>query len=265
MTDKTKAREAGGASTDEKRYADPYGLYRRWFNASEDIRDETNKGTISATELDELWRRWFEAKARPWRGAAEAEDGSLDSMAPLWKEMAEDISAEMLSGEILPEDPLRFFLQWYNETSEKWAKAADELLREDETLESMSRFFEAYVRSHGEILRTSEERSKNLRIPTSSDVARVAKLVVAVENKVDRIEEAFEEFIYGGSEPATAGSVDDLGERMYRLESKMDHILATLEKLGNGNNNLDSGETVGETSMNREKARGIKASGLGYS
>jgi polyhydroxyalkanoic acid synthase PhaR subunit len=265
VTNKTKTREAGGTTTEEKRYPDPYGLYQRWFSTVEDIRNETSEDTISAPELVELWRRWFEAKAGPRRRVVEAEDDFLESMAPLWKEMAEDISAKMLSGETLPEDPLRFFLQWYNETSEKWSKAADKLLREDETLESMSRFFEAYVSSHRESLRASEERSKNLRIPTSSDVARVAKLVVVVENKVDRIEEAFEEFIYGDSEPATSDSLGDLGERMDRLESKMDRILAALEKLGNDNTSLEFGEAVGETDMNREKARGIKARGLGYS
>src|SRR4051812_35652092 len=184
-------------------------------------------------------------------------------MAPLWKEMAEDISAKMLSGETLPEDPLRFFLQWYNETSEKWSKAADKLLREDETLESMSRFFEAFVRSHGEILRASQERSKNLRIPTSSDVARVAKLVVVVENKVDRIEEVFEEFVYGDSEPATADSVAGLSNRMDQLEDKMDRILDTLENLGS-DNNLDTGETE-ESVANRGRASEMKAGGLGYS
>jgi hypothetical protein len=52
---------------------------------------------------------------------------------------------------------------------------------------------------------------------------------------------------------------------MDRLESKMDRILAVLEKLGNDNISLEFGEAVGETDMNREKARGIKARGLGYS
>jgi polyhydroxyalkanoic acid synthase PhaR subunit len=263
VTNKTKTREPGGTTTEEKRYPDPYGLYRRWFSTVEDIRNETSEDTISATELVELWRRWFEAKAGPRRRVVEAEDDFLESMAPLWKEMAEDISAKMLSGETLPEDPLRFFLQWYNETSEKWSKAADKLLREDETLESMSRFFGAYVSSHGGIHRASQERSKNLRIPTSSDVARVAKLVVVVENKVDRIEEAFEEFVYGDSEPATADSVDGLSKRMDQLEGKMDRILDALEKLGS-DNNLDIGETE-ESGANRERASEMKASGLEYS
>jgi hypothetical protein len=57
---------------------------------------------------------------------------------------------------------------------------------------------------------------------------------VLVENKVDRIEEAFEEFIHGDSEPATAGAVDNLEERMNRLEGKMDRILAALERIEAG-------------------------------
>jgi polyhydroxyalkanoic acid synthase PhaR subunit len=250
VTDKAKTQEAGRSPTDEKRYQDPYGLYRRWFNASEDVGNEANEGTVSPEELAKLWKRWFEAVAEPQRGVAEAKDGLLESLTPLWTEMAEDISAEMLSEEALPEDPLRFFLRWYNDTNERWSKAADELLREDETVESIGRSFEAYARSYKQFSRVAEEGLKNLRVPTRSDVARVAKLVVVVENKVDRIEEAFEEFIYGGSRPATAGAVGNLEERMDRLEDKMDRILAALENLeGSG------GQDLPETSWGSTKEK----------
>jgi polyhydroxyalkanoic acid synthase PhaR subunit len=250
VTDKAKTQEAGRSSTDEKRYPDPYGLYRRWFNASEDVGNEANEGTVSPEELATLWKRWFEAVAEPQRGVAEAKDGLLESMAPLWTEMAEDISAKMLSEETLPEDPLRFFLRWYNDTNERWSKAADELLREDETVESIGRSFETYARSYKQFRRVAEEGLKNLRVPTRSDVARVAKLVVVVENKVDRIEEAFEEFIYGGSSPATAGAVGNLEERMARLEDKMDRILVALENLeGSG------GQDLPETSWGSTKEK----------
>lgn len=198
MTDEVKIHAAADSPTDEKRYPDPHGLYRRWFDPSEDARDGADAGSVSADELTELWRRWFEGAEK---------NGFAGSMAPLWKEMAEDLSAEMLSGETLPEDPLRFFLRWYDATSEKWSKIADELLKKDEVLESTSRFLETHARSHGEFRRVSEEGLKNLQIPTRSDVARVARLVVGVENKVDRLE-----------------------ERMDRLEGKVDRLLAALEK-----------------------------------
>ncbi len=230
MTDKAKTQEAGGSSSHEKRYPDPYGLYQQWFDASDGVR----KDKVSPAELGELWRRWFEATAGLQGEGLGTESGLSESVAPLWAEMAEDLSAKMLSEETFPEDPLRYFLGWYNDTNERWSEAADELLREGEVLEAVSHFLETYARSQGELRRVSEERLKKLQVPTRSDVARVAGLVVVVENKVDRIEEAFEEFIHGDSEPATAGAVGGLEERMDRLEGKMDRILAALEKLGAG-------------------------------
>jgi polyhydroxyalkanoic acid synthase PhaR subunit len=232
----------------EKLYSDPYGLYRRWLGASEDVRDEANEGEVSSTELGELWRRWFEATAGPRSEALEPENGFMDEMAPLWKEMADDVSAKMLSGDSLPEDPVRFFVQWYNETEERWSETADELLRRDEILESMSRFFETYARSEAELRHASEEGLKNRRVPTRSDVARVAKLVVVVENKVDRIEEALEELAHDDS----GAAVNSLEERMDRLEGKMDRILAALGKLVGDDEDLP--ETPQSSSERKEYA-----------
>lgn len=233
MADEENKRTAAESVTGEKRYPDPYGLYRRWLGVSEDVRDEAYEGEVSSTELAELWRRWFETANGLQNGTSEAENGFTNSMAPLWKEMADDISAKMLSGESLPEEPVKFFLRWYNETEERWSETADRLIRRDEVLESMGRFFETYARSEAESRQASEERVKNRGVPTRSDVTRVAKLVVVVENKVDRIEEALEDLVQGDSGSATAGAaVNGLEERMDRLEGKMDRILTALEKLG---------------------------------
>ena len=233
MADEENKRTAAESVTDEKRYPDPYGLYRRWLGVSEDVRDEAYEGEVSSTELAELWRRWFETTNGLRNGTSEAENGFTNSMAPLWKEMADDISAKMLSGESLPEEPVKFFLRWYNETEERWSETADRLIRRDEVLESMGRFFETYARSEAESRQASEEGLKNRGVPTRSDVTRVAKLVVVVENKVDRIEEALEDLVQGDSGSATAGAaVNGLEERMDRLEGKMDRILTALERLG---------------------------------
>ena len=233
MADEENKRTAAESVTGEKRYPDPYGLYRRWLGVSEDVRDEAYEGEVSSSELAELWRRWFETTNELRNGTSEAENGFTNSMAPLWKEMADDISAKMLSGESLPEEPVKFFVRWYNETEERWSETADRLIRRDEVLESTGRFFETYARSEAESRQASEEGLKNRGVPTRSDVTRVAKLVVVVENKVDRIEEALEDLVQGDSGSATAGAaVNGLEERMDRLEGKMDRILTALEKLG---------------------------------
>jgi polyhydroxyalkanoic acid synthase PhaR subunit len=219
--------------TGEKRYPDPYGLYRRSLGVSEDVRDEAYEGEVSSAELVELWRRWFEATTGLQNGTSDAENGFTNSMAPLWKEMADDISEKMLSTKSLPEEPLKFFVRWYNETEERWSETADELMRRDEVLESMGRFFETYARSDAELRQASEEGLKNRGVPTRSDVARVAKLVVVVENKVDRIEKTLEDLVQGDSGPATvSAAVSIVEERMDRLEGKMDRILTALERLG---------------------------------
>ena len=235
MTNKVEAHKKANPSEDgEGRYPDPYGLYRRWFNAPGEGQIWTYGETVSPEELGELWRRWFEATTGLRNGDDGMENGFVGGATPLWEEMAGELRNEMLSEGSLPEDPARFFVRWYRANGERWSKAADELLRKEETLKSAGHFFEAYTRSYKQLRRVSEEGLKNLHVPTRSDVARVAKLVVVVENKVDRIEEAFEEFIHGDSEPATARAVDSLEERMDRLEGKMDRILDALEKLGAG-------------------------------
>lgn len=280
MTEKVKGRTAAGSQGGEKRYPDPYGLYRQWFDVLEKDREGTRSGgPVSPAELGELWKRWFEAMVPPQTGSKETGKGFSDDMASLWTEMAEDVSAKMLSEETFPEDPLRFFLQWYNETEERWSEAADELLRKGEVLEQASHSIEAYARSYRELRRASEEGSKNLQVPTRSDITRVAKLVVVVENKVDRIEEAVEEFVHGDSGFATAGAVAEavhsLEERMDRLEGKMDRILTALEKIEAGGK-LGSGTSPGPTrgksdhtardkSAGGDEASSDRANGLGYS
>jgi polyhydroxyalkanoic acid synthase PhaR subunit len=232
VADEENKNTVADAATGEKRYPDPYGLYRRWLGALEDVRDEAHEGEVSSAELGELWRQWFESTVGLRDGASEAENGFANSMAPLWKEMADDISAKMLSRETLPEDPVRFFVQWYNETEERWSETADELMRRDEVLESMGRSFETYVRSEAESRQASEEGLKNRGVPNRSDVARVAKLVVVLENKVDRIEETLEDLVRGDSATTVGTAVNGLEERIDRLEGKMDRILTALERLG---------------------------------
>ena len=219
-------RGKGGSQAEEgKTYGDPYGLYRRWFEA---WGEGGSKTSVGAEEIEELWRRWFAGTAKGLGGPSGG--GSAGGLGALWEQMAESMRKEATSSGQLPADPVEFFLRWYGKTNEKWAEIADDLLKKQEFLKSNAQVQEDFARSHQKLRQASEENLKNLQMPSRSDVARVAKLVVGVENKVDRIEEAFGEFVYGGAEPATAESVRGLQERMDALEAKVDRILRVLEK-----------------------------------
>lgn len=108
-------------------------------------------------------------------------------------------------------DPSTFFREWYNATSEAWSKAAEEAVGSEQFMELNKRFLESYATFSKAWRLANEEYFRNLQLPTRSDITRVAELVVALEEKIDRIE-------------------DTLEDRLDRVESKLDGILAALEK-----------------------------------
>ena len=59
--------------------------------------------------------------------------------------------------------------------------------------------------------------------------------MIALEDKVDRIEEAFEDFEYGYTEPASSESVQQLEDRMDRIEGKLDQLISAMGQSSAGN------------------------------
>ncbi len=169
------------------------------------------ENTQRAMDPTELWKQWYETSSNQWL------------------EMMEEARAKMLAGESLPADPFTFFKQWYEATSETWSKVVGDVIGTEKFVEATSRFLESYTSFARTLRRTNEEYFRNLQLPTRSDIARVAELVVALEEKVDRIEDAFEEF-QEGPQVAISEVVEGLAKRLDRVESKLDKVLAALEK-----------------------------------
>ena len=83
--------------------------------------------------------------------------------------------------------------------------------------------------------RANEEYFKNLQLPTRSDVARVAGLVVNLEEKVDKIEDTIEnvEDERAQESPlvrATNEAIGGLQGRLGQVENKLDRLSTTLDK-----------------------------------
>jgi polyhydroxyalkanoic acid synthase PhaR subunit len=127
-------------------------------------------------------------------------------------------------------------VQWYNATSGPFSEFIQDVIEREEFLEPASEWLQSYASFYKVYARRSEEYLKSLQVPVRSDITRVAGLVVALEDKVDRLEEAFEEFEYGYAKPATAEEVGEVETRLDRVEGKLDRLLAALEN-GNAQNN----------------------------
>jgi polyhydroxyalkanoic acid synthase PhaR subunit len=222
--------------------ADPLSLYQTWLKGMADAQEQLIK---SAGDPQELWKRWFETATETWRKAAEVGGDPLGLMAQ-WAEMMEEARARLLAGVRLPSDPFSFFKQWYDTTSETWSTLVGNLIGTEKFMEVSSEFLKSYAGFYSTLRRANEEYFRNLQLPTRSDIARVAGLVINLEEKVDRIDSALEDFEDGAGSnlsrfPAVLQKletverleqrVESLEQRLDRVEGKLDAVLSTLEKL----------------------------------
>jgi exonuclease VII small subunit len=215
-------------------------------------------------EAQNLWKQWFEANQYSWQKAIGIGQEAVD-LAPRWFAMLDQIRNNLLSAEGYPTDPLQFATRWYNATSGPLSDFVGDLIEREEILDVSSQFLQNYASFYKVFRRNSEEYLKGLSLPVRSDVTRVAGLVVALEDKMDRLEEAFEDFEYGYASPATAesvqgidggtgdaataDSVSGLEKRLDDVEGKLDQILTALQ------NAPRNGSSPAEASQQEEAAR----------
>ena len=140
------------------------------------------------------------------------------NVTPRYFEMLEQARTNLMSVGSFPKDPLEFAVQWYNATSGPFSEFIQDVIEREEFLEPASEWLQHYASFYKLFARRSEEYLKSLQVPVRSDITRVAGLVVALEDKVDRLEEAFEEFEYGYAKPATAEELGELEKRFDRVE-----------------------------------------------
>ena len=130
-----------------------------------------------------------------------------------------------------PMDPRDFWRQWYEASSETWSKVVGDIIGEEKFVENASQIMESYTSHYMVTRRANEDYFRNLQLPTRSDLARVAEIIIALEEKVDRIDEAFDDIKDGSSQLATRDSLRDLEVRLGRVEKKLDTLSSVLEKL----------------------------------
>ncbi len=240
-------------------YLDPFGVYRLWLKGAGERGESAMPEPV---DPGKLWKDWFDATTGVWRKAAEAGQADPLGLTKQWLEMMDQTRAKMTSQEGAPPDPLSFFREWYDRTSETWSKVIGDAIGAEAFMESASRYLDVYTSYYKSLRQTAETQLHNLQIPTRSDVARVAGLVVALEDKVDRLEDAFERFENSqrqsqAQEPAPALSA--LEERVDRVEAKLDALLAAVERLGA--NGRDAGEQRTPTPAQESKESGSERAG----
>jgi polyhydroxyalkanoic acid synthase PhaR subunit len=189
----------------------PFGLYRAWLK--------------STREPQEAWKRWFDATTEPWRKLIE-NGANPAGLVSRWLEMMEEARARLLQGGSVAADPFTFFKQWYEASSETWGKVIEETIGGDRFMGEASQFLESYANFVGTVRRTGEEYFGHLQLSTRSDAARIAELVINVENKVEQLDETFENY-----EESNARARAKTNEALASLPARIDGVEGRLEKV----------------------------------
>jgi polyhydroxyalkanoic acid synthase PhaR subunit len=175
----------------------------------------------------DVWKLWFDASVGVWRKAAESGGDPLGFIT-MWLRLMEETQAKISSGEALPTNLFAFYKQWYDATSDTWARLVENTIGSEKFLELVRPFLESYASFLKTFRNAEEEYLKNLQIPTRSDIAHLAELVIALEEKLDQVDDAFEE---GLTQVATLESIAKLDEHLNQAESKLDPLPTVLDKV----------------------------------
>ena len=242
-------------------FADPWGLAALWFpTAASAARPSGAPGAGAGAmpnpfEPTALWQWWLNGMLAMLPGTqpspAATPGGDPSAWLARWQELLHaGMGANAGAGTTGAEAPLppvawTAFRQWYDATSGAWSQALDELVSSPAFAEAAGTFLDGYASSMTTLRRSSEQFAHALQLPTRADIARVAGLVVALEEKVDGIEQAqvdaADQVARIAREPlATAAALAALDARLTRLEAKLDRLLAATDavaervKRGNG-------------------------------
>lgn len=210
--------------------ADSHDLYQLWLKGLDSALEQMQGGSASLADTAEAWKRWLETSEETWRRVIEVGGDPL-GLTLQWLRMMESMRARVQAGEAIPSDPFTLFKQWYDATSETWARNVGDFMESEQFMQAVTRFLENYTSFAKLARRNSEEYFGQLQLPTRADIARIAGLVVALEEKVDQIQDEFEDRA-GAPAADTAGpKLAALNERLAEMENRWESMLPTIQKL----------------------------------
>ena len=206
-------------------YGDPYGVYHSWLQTLEG--DQHTHTTAEDAPSDptptDLWKQWIETTSQAWRQSFATNYDPL-GLTTRWLEMMEEIRLKLLQETPTPTDPFTFFKQWYESSHEAWSKTIEEIIGNDKVVEAASRYMESYTTFYKNFRRLNEDYFSHLQLVTRSDLTRVAEMIIALENKVDSLQDISEELQSHYPQFATLDAIQPLTSHLQTLEHKLDAV-----------------------------------------
>ena len=114
-------------------------------------------------------------------------------------------------------DPFAMWKTFYEQTEANWTGAIHETLKKESFSEGMGEIQNYYLQAQGLTNDTTETLLKSVNLPTRSEVADVATLVINLESKLDDFEDGVGE------------ELNQLKNAVANLHRKLDRLLEAFE------------------------------------
>ncbi|MCM2674221.1 polyhydroxyalkanoic acid synthase subunit PhaR [Alkalicoccobacillus plakortidis] len=141
-------------------------------------------------------------------------------------------------------DPFTLWKDVYQQSESYWGNVLDEKMKEDQFSEWMGKTLEMnllYKKAQDEI---TNKYLEQVNVPTRSDLANIASLVVNVESKVDHLEDLVEETDLTQMKSELKREMTLMKKDMKQLDSKLDQILSELNKNASNSTNQQTSTTA---------------------
>lgn len=209
---------------------DSPGVSHAWMELAQTIQKHLTKNAQELLDPQEAWKLWFDVTLGIWRIAIKMGGDPFGTIA-CGIEAMEHMQEKTPSGESTSFDPFALFNTWYDATSKPWASMVEDLIASKQFLAFTGPFLENYTHLTSAFHDASEAYFKMLRLPTLPDITRVAELIISLEEKVDDVAETIECVKAQTTRDAIpTARITDLEQRLNQIETRLDKMLALLEK-----------------------------------
>ena len=123
----------------------------------------------------------------------------------------------------IPFEPFTIWKDMYEQSEKAWSDVIQDTLGKESFSESLGQIQSNYLQYHEIISNLLDAYFKQVNIPTRSEVANVASLVINLEDKVDNIDDQ----LYENGESVTK-EINQLKRAIGNLEKKFDKVLEAI-------------------------------------
>jgi polyhydroxyalkanoic acid synthase PhaR subunit len=123
-------------------------------------------------------------------------------------------------------DPMQFWREMYQQSESAWSKVFEQNLGSEAFASSIGQTLDAYV-SFQKALKDSLNRYlETMNLPSRDDFARLGSMVVALESKIDRLDQKVDELLDRGD--GSAPVLEELRAILHEHEERLTDLNETL-------------------------------------